>query len=99
MVGTPLAVDVGDTEPQDGAEHETVQLTPLFAESLVTVAVNCCVFLACTVADVGETVTVIGGAGAFAEMPLHPDNVRRRPANTNGRYRTELLISASSELS
>jgi hypothetical protein len=96
MVGTPLAVDVGDTEPQDGAEHETVQVTPLFAESFATVAVNCCVPLACTVAEVGETVTVSGGL--VAEMPLHPDNVRRRPANTNGTYRTELVIGASSEL-
>ena len=59
MVGTPFFVDVGDTTPQGAAEHVTVQLTPMFAESFVTVAVNCCVPFAGTVAVAGETVTLI----------------------------------------
>jgi hypothetical protein len=47
--------------PHGDAEHDTVQVTPLFAESLVTVAVNCAVVPGDTVAELGETETVIAG--------------------------------------
>jgi hypothetical protein len=40
VVATPLAVAVGDTEPQGAVEHDTVQVTPLFDESFTTVAVK-----------------------------------------------------------
>lgn len=43
MVAVPLDVELGETVPQDAAEHETVQVTPLFVESFVTVDVNCAV--------------------------------------------------------
>ena len=60
--------------PHDAAEQETVQFTPLLAESLVTVGVNACVPLAIMVAVVGETVTEMaggGGEGAALDEP-HP---------------------------
>ncbi|MBZ5613730.1 MAG: hypothetical protein LAO23_06950 [Acidobacteriia bacterium] len=61
IVGTPLVVDVGDTEPQGGVSQETIQVTPLFVKSLVRVAVNCCVPPGSTTifAEPGETATVI----------------------------------------
>ena len=40
MVAAPLAVAAGETVPHGDAEHDTVQVTPLFAESLVTVATS-----------------------------------------------------------
>jgi hypothetical protein len=45
--------------PHGAGEHDTVHVTPLFAGSLVTVAVNFAVALACTVAVLGETETAI----------------------------------------
>jgi hypothetical protein len=50
---------MGETVPQAAAEHDTVQVTPLFAGSLATVAVNFAVAPACTVAVLGETETAI----------------------------------------
>jgi hypothetical protein len=38
VVAAPLAVAAGDTVPQGAVEHDTVQVTPLFDESLATVA-------------------------------------------------------------
>jgi hypothetical protein len=61
VVAAPLAVVAGETVPHGAAEHDTVQVTPLFAESLVTVAVNCAVVPAGTVAGFGATETVIVG--------------------------------------
>jgi len=61
VVGAPLGVVVGETEPQEVAEQETVQVTPLFEGSFVTVAVNCAVAPASTLAVPGLTETVIPG--------------------------------------
>jgi len=61
--------------PQGGVEHDTVQPTPMLAESLLTVAINGCVPLACTVADAGETATSIGGA--LGEV-AHPELLMAR---------------------
>ena len=58
-VATPLAVAVGETVPHGVGEHDTVHVTPWFAGSLVTVAVNLAVALACTAAVLGETETAI----------------------------------------
>jgi len=69
VVTAPLAVDLGDSEPQGGVGHDSVQVTPLFAESLDTVALICCVPLACIVADAGETATLMGGGGAEGLLP------------------------------
>jgi hypothetical protein len=59
LLGAPLAVAVGESMPQGAAEHDTAQVTPWFAGSLLTVAVNCAVVPAVTVAGVGATETVI----------------------------------------
>ena len=53
--------------PQGVAEHDTVQVTPLFAGSLVTVAVNFAVAPACTVAMLGVTETAIAGITMVAK--------------------------------
>ena len=45
--------------PHGVGEHDTDHVTPWFAESLVTVAVNFAVALACTMAVLGETETAI----------------------------------------
>ena len=52
-------MEVGKTLPQDAEEHATVQVTPLFAKSLLTVAVNCWVVPATTVGLDGSMLTVI----------------------------------------
>jgi hypothetical protein len=69
VVATPLGVAGGETVPHGVGEHDTVQVTPLFAESLVTVAVNCDVAPACTVSVLGvtETETVLAGIVMVAE--------------------------------
>ena len=61
---------MGKTVPHIVAEHDTVQMTPLFAKSLVTVAVTCVVAPACTVVVPAETETMIGGAGVELVPPL-----------------------------
>ena len=71
MVAAPLAVVAGEIVPQ--GEHDTVQVTPLFAESLVTVAVNCVVVPAATVAEPGATETVIVGTAAVTVMVAEAD--------------------------
>jgi len=66
VVATPLAVAVGETVPQGVGEQDTVQVTPLFTGSLVTVAVNCAVSPACTVAVLGVTETAIAAGTVIA---------------------------------
>jgi hypothetical protein len=73
VVATPLAVEVGETDPHAWPEHDSVQVTPLFAESLTTVAVNCAAAPAFTVAVVGERETLMGGGGVA--VPPHPQFV------------------------
>jgi len=66
VVAAPLAVAVGETVPHGAAEHDTIQVTPLFVESLATVAVNWAVAPAWTVAVGGVTETeTTGGGGAL----------------------------------
>lgn len=66
-MATPLAVVVGLTVPQSGAQDTPpcvrVQLTPLLVASLVTAAVNCCVSLSATLDDVGDADTEIARTG------------------------------------
>jgi len=71
VVGVPLDVVVGETVPHCAAEQDTLQVTPLFAESLATVAVNCPVAPASTVAVVAETETLMDGGGP--EEAPHPE--------------------------
>ena len=58
---------MGKTVPHIVAEHDTVQMTPLFAKSLVTVAVNFAVAPASTVAVLGVTETAIPGITTVAK--------------------------------
>jgi len=58
---------VGATEPHWATEQVTLQVTPLAAGSLVTVAVNCPVAPDWTVAVAGATATVIAGTVIVAE--------------------------------
>ena len=53
--------------PHGAGEHDTVQVTPLFSGSLVTVAVNFAVAPAFTVAESGATETVVPGTVTAAE--------------------------------
>jgi len=70
-VATPLAVAVGETVPHCAVEHDTVQVTPLFAGSFVTVAVKCAMPPGCTVPVSAETETAI--AGTVTVMVAEPD--------------------------
>lgn len=59
----------GETLPQALPVQERLQLTPFPVESPLTVAVTGLLWAACTVAEVGDTWTWMGGAD---EPPLHP---------------------------
>jgi hypothetical protein len=83
---TPLAVAAGETDPQGAAGHDTVQMTPLLAESLVTVAVTCTAPPACTVVGFSATETVMGN-WSLTRLELLPPQpataiVRTRSSNT-----------------
>jgi hypothetical protein len=65
-------VEFGETDPQEAAEQETAQATPLLPESLATVAVNAASLLSCTVAVGFETVTRIAGGGGITELLPQP---------------------------
>jgi hypothetical protein len=69
VAAAPLGVCIGETLPQGGVEHETVQFTPASAGSFVTVAVNSAVVPTSTVADPLESDTPIGGGAAVFPQP------------------------------
>ena len=71
VVDTPLGVVAGDTVPHGAVAHDTDHLTPLFVESLLTVAVKFVVAPAWTVAAVWESATLTGGGGGPL-LPLLP---------------------------
>jgi hypothetical protein len=64
----PLNVAVGEIVPHGAGEHETVQVTPLFPGSLLTVAVNGAILPVRTVAESGVTETVVPGTVTAAEL-------------------------------
>ena len=71
MTAAPEALEAGDTIPQAAPLHpapDTAQVTPLSAESFVTVAVSCCVRPTCTLAVVADRLTLMGG-GAVVPPP------------------------------
>jgi hypothetical protein len=74
VVAAPLAVAAGEMVPHGAEEHETVQVTPLFSESPVTLAMNCILLPACTVAVEGATETTMsaGGTMSVAWVPAPP---------------------------
>lgn len=70
VVVAPLSVEAGETAPQGAGEQDNVQVTPLLLASFPTVAVNCAVDAASTVAVVGATVTATDGTVIVAEADL-----------------------------
>lgn len=94
MVAVPLGVAVGETVPHAVAEQETVQLTPLLAESLRTVAVNCAVEPASTVAAVWERETLMRRGDVLAKPPPHP--VEKTSANNPTSRAKRLITTAKS---
>src|ERR1700745_3987467 len=75
VTAAPLDVALGETEPHCCVEHDTVQVTPRFAESLPTVAVKFVVVSVCKVDDVGNSDTLSSGVG---EPPPQPPNATSR---------------------
>lgn len=67
----PVFVVVGEMLPHPDAVHETVQVTPLFAESFVTVAVNDAVVLSSIVWVLTLRLTLMTGGGVLLP-PLQP---------------------------
>jgi len=70
VTATPEALLAAESVPHAAAVHpapDSPQLTPLFALSFATVAVNACVCPVCTDAVVGATVTDIAGVGVGSE--------------------------------
>jgi hypothetical protein len=67
VTGAPLADVDAESVPQDDEEQVTVQVTPLFAKSFVTVAVSGTAAPGCTVAVPGTTETLIPGMVTFAD--------------------------------
>jgi hypothetical protein len=72
----PLAVALGETEPHGCTEHDTTQVTPLFAESLPTVALKFVVVPICKVVEVGESETLTGSV--VDDPPEQPLNATSR---------------------
>jgi hypothetical protein len=73
---------VGDTLPQAPPLQpvpETVQVTPLFFESFVTVAVRACVPAVCTLAVVSDKLTAIAGVGVGVGVGVGLDAVPAQP--------------------
>ena len=62
----PVNEEVGNTLPHAALGQVTVQFTPAPLVSFVMVAENCAVSPIWTVAEAGDTVTTIAGAGAGA---------------------------------
>ena len=82
MVVAPLAVELGETLPQVAAEQETAQVTPSFAPSPVTIAVNPAVVPASTVAVSGTADTVIEPPPLLAPpLPVVPVPVPPPPVH------------------
>jgi len=71
----PLAVAAGEIVPHGGVAQSTAQVTPLFAGSLATVAVNCTAVPTGTVAGAGATDTAMGGGVTVtvAEAAAEPE--------------------------
>jgi hypothetical protein len=78
VIGVPEALAFADISPHNPSLHSELssfQVTPLFAGSLVTVAVNACISPTGTFAVLGFTVTVIGAAAVVTVIVAVPDFV------------------------
>jgi len=89
VAATPLVVVGGETDPQGVAEQDTVQLTPLFAASLVTVAVTCTLPPAGTVEGSSATDTVKRNWLPPSLLLLLPPHAAMAIVSINSRHRTE----------
>lgn len=84
MVGVPLGVDAGETEPQDIAVQDTVHFAPCPLVSFRRVAVNCAVVPSSTTALLLETDRMIAGVtGGTGELPPHDRLATARLATSN----------------
>ena len=96
VTGAPLALLDGDTVPQAAPLQpapDTIQLTPLFAESFVTVAVSACVCPTCTVIVAGATLTAMAAAGGVGLPPDElGETVPAQPEMNRIRTRMETKI-------
>ena len=76
VVGAPLAVAAGETDPHVAPLQVMLQVTPLPDASLLTVAVNCAVASGWTVAGACDSETLMagggGGGGTLAAPPPQP---------------------------
>jgi len=84
-MGVPLAVIEAEIVPHCAAEQDSVHLTPLFVESLLTVAASLSVAPVWTVAVLGDTDTAIvagGGGEEVGDPPPHPNVLAARIAAT-----------------
>ena len=70
MVEAPLAVEVGETVPQGAEAQDTVQATPWFAGSLLTVAVKAAVVPALTLSVGGLTETIRAETVTLPELEM-----------------------------
>jgi hypothetical protein len=78
VIGVPDALALADNVPHVAPLQpvpESFQVTPLFAGSFVTVAVNACIAPACTLAVGGATVTAIGAGAAVTVIVAEADFV------------------------
>jgi hypothetical protein len=89
---------VGEAEPHGAAEHDTVQVTPLFVGSPATVAVMCAVPPACTllVSCATETVTLSGACMPPPPPPLQPAMMIVQPTTRSVRAEDFLVFMAAS---
>ena len=95
VVDTPLAVALGETEPQGAAAHDTVQVTPFVLGSLETIAETCAVPPACSVVGfaVIVSVTLGGGVGVWLFPPPQASIAIKNPVKTiESRILTECFM-------
>jgi hypothetical protein len=83
VVATPLAVEVGDKDPQADAAQETVHIAPLLLTSFTRVAVNGAVLLSSIVKLVLSREILIAGGGGVADAPPQPRLAAARAAARN----------------
>jgi hypothetical protein len=86
VVGTPLAVAVGETEPHVAPLQVMLQVTPLPDGSLLTIAVNCVAACGGTVKAACDSETLMtggGGGGGTTDPPPHPQLPMARAAANN----------------
>ena len=85
VVGVPLGVDVGETDPQYLPLQEVMlQVTPPSEASFFTVAVNWVLACGCTLALAWDIETLVAG-GLLPELPPQPTAItstRSSPAKT-----------------